>query len=73
MTADIVDLRSYRKAKKRAEKEQSAKTNRARHGRGKVERLAEEIDKKRKDADLDGKKLKKESTAVVNFDERDPA
>lgn len=73
MTADIVDLKTYRKTKQRAEKEQNAKINRARCGRGKVERLAEELGKKRKAADLDGKKLKSKGSEVLQFDERDPA
>lgn len=50
--ADIVNLRQARKNKVRAEKEQTAQTNRAQFGQSKSDRL-----KREKQADLDAKRL----------------
>ena len=60
MTGEIVNLRQARKAKKREEKEQQAAANRARFGRSKAERLAEETEQQRRERALAGKKLDKE-------------
>lgn len=42
MTAEIINLRKFRKARERAEKERLAAENRVRHGRSKAEREASE-------------------------------
>ena len=56
MTADIVNLNKARKAKARAQKERQAEENRARFGRTKGQRLAEDLDKARARRELDGAK-----------------
>jgi hypothetical protein len=45
--SDIINLRLVRKAKKRADAEQSATANRAKHGRSKTEKHIEESEKAR--------------------------
>lgn len=52
--AEIVNLRAARKRKQRDEKERRAEENRARHGRTKVEKLAEAAERERGAAALDG-------------------
>lgn len=44
---DIINLRLVRKAKKRADAEQSAASNRAKHGRSKIEKQLEKSEKER--------------------------
>jgi hypothetical protein len=53
---EVVSLRGVRKAKARAEAETTAAANRAKFGRTKAERLAEEQDAARRAALLDGAK-----------------
>ena len=60
MAGEIVNLRQARKAKRRGEKEAAAAANRARFGRSKGERRAEEAEQQRRDRELAGKKLDKE-------------
>jgi hypothetical protein len=54
---DVINLSRYRKAKARAEKEQKAEANRARHGRTRVEKQTVERELDRQSAELDGKRL----------------
>lgn len=54
---DVIYLDRYRKAKARAEKEQKADWNRARHGRTKAEKQTARRDQKRQADELAGKVL----------------
>lgn len=56
MTADIVNLNKFRKAKQRAEKDRKAEENRIRHGRSSAEREAEKTQRVLDNAHLDGAK-----------------
>ena len=51
---EVVNLRMARKRSARAEKERAASENRALHGRGKLDRKAEDADRQRRAALLDG-------------------
>ena len=53
--AEVVNLRQFRKARARAEKEAQAEENRTRHGRSKAERLRDEKIAEKERRDLDGK------------------
>jgi hypothetical protein len=53
----VVNLNRFRKDKARAEKAQRAAENRALHGRGKADRQANAVERRRADRDLDSKKL----------------
>lgn len=57
--ADVVNLNKFRKRKAKAEREQRAETNRRLHGRTKLERERDALQKKQLQAKLDGKKLEK--------------
>ena len=57
MAGEIVNLRQARKARRRADKEKEAASNRARFGRSKGERLTEEAEKARRERELSGKRL----------------
>lgn len=57
MSAEIVNLNKFRKAKERTDKERQAELNRAKHGRTKIERQREEDDGERRNKLLDGAKL----------------
>ena len=52
---DVVNLRQFRKAKNRAEKEARAEENRVRHGRSKAEKEGERMTCEKEARDLDGK------------------
>jgi hypothetical protein len=52
--AEIVNLNKVRKAKARAEKEESAAANRAKFGRSKAEKAKVSAEQKRLDRNLDG-------------------
>ena len=54
--AEIINLRVARKARKRADAEQTATANRVRFGRTKAERLGQEADAERQARSLDGAK-----------------
>lgn len=56
MSGDIINLRQARKAKVRADKEQTADENRRRHGRTKGEKKAEKSAQTKADQHLDGHK-----------------
>lgn len=51
---EVVNLRMARKRSVRAEKERAASENRALHGRGKADRMADDTDRQRRAALLDG-------------------
>ena len=57
MTAEIINLRQYRKRKTRRTEEAQAAENRVRHGRDKATRRDEDKTRDRAEQDLDGKKL----------------
>jgi hypothetical protein len=57
--ADVVNLNKYRKRKAKSEREQRAETNRRLHGRTKLERERDALQKKQLHAKLDGSKLEK--------------
>ncbi|MBU0725715.1 MAG: DUF4169 family protein [Alphaproteobacteria bacterium] len=61
MSAEIINLKDFRKRQAKLEKQRQAEENRVRFGRSKAEKLKESADKKRHDADLDGKKRDPES------------
>jgi hypothetical protein len=54
---DVIYLDRYRKAKARADKEQKADWNRARHGRTKAEKQTARREQKRQSDELTGKVL----------------
>lgn len=54
MTAEIVNLRRYRKAKERSAKAAEAEASRLRHGRTKSERITSEAERERERRRLDG-------------------
>jgi hypothetical protein len=57
MSAEIVNLNTYRKAKKKADKKLKAAENRARFGRDKAEQRRREYEKAAQDTQLDGNRL----------------
>lgn len=57
MTAEIINLRRFKKAKDRAEKQAAAEQNRISFGRTKLEREAAEIETERVKRKLDGRLL----------------
>lgn len=61
MTAEIVNLNRYRKAKRKAEKKQKAVRNRTKFGRDKAEQRRREYEKAAEEAQLDGNRLDDEN------------
>ncbi|MGV3769865.1 MAG: DUF4169 family protein [Sphingobium phenoxybenzoativorans] len=59
--AEIINLRSVRKARARAEAESAAARNRAIHGRTKAQKLLEKGEKERAARAIDGAALEKDS------------
>lgn len=57
MSGNIVNLRSFRKHKERAEREAAAAGNRRRHGRSKAERRVEDAERDTADRAHDGRRL----------------
>jgi hypothetical protein len=60
MADNIVDLDRYRRRKQRKDRKDrkdKAPENRARHGRSKPDRAADDLARERDEAELDGKKL----------------
>ena len=55
--ASVVNLNRFRKAKKAAEAERRAAENRAAFGRGKAERRQVDVERERRERDLDGKRI----------------
>ena len=62
MSAEIVSLNSFRKAKLKADKKQQAAANRAKCGRDKSEKSRREHDQARQQTSLDGNQLDDDST-----------
>jgi len=54
MTAQIINLKSIRKRKARAEREAAADANRLKHGRSKQDRERQEAQRRLDDRHLDG-------------------
>jgi hypothetical protein len=63
MTADIVNLNKFRKAKAREEKEKLAEQNRAKFGRSKEQRRSDADDAAKREHRLDGAKLENDADA----------
>ncbi|PIW26347.1 MAG: DUF4169 domain-containing protein [Rhodospirillales bacterium CG15_BIG_FIL_POST_REV_8_21_14_020_66_15] len=61
MTAEIVNLRQYRKEKQRQARERAAERNRLRFGRDKARRREDEAERRRSEQTLDGKQLDPET------------
>lgn len=57
MSAEIVNLKQFRKKQQRTEKERSAEGNRAKFGRTKGQKRRDEAETGRYEADLTGKRL----------------
>jgi hypothetical protein len=55
--SNVVNLNKFRKAKAKAEKEKLAETNRRLHGRTKVERQRELLQKQKLETGVDGARL----------------
>jgi hypothetical protein len=70
MTADIVNLNKFRKARERAEAEKQAEANRVRFGRTKAEKEAAASEERAKDRVLDDAQLPARGVAVD--DDLDP-
>jgi hypothetical protein len=62
MTAEIINLNHFRKAKLKADKKQRAATNRSKFGRDKAEKNSHNHDQARHEASLDGNQLDDDST-----------
>ena len=71
MTADIVNLNRFRKARDRADKEKRANENRAKFGRTKSEKTRGATEQQQRDGALDGAHIE---TARLddNHDDLDP-
>jgi hypothetical protein len=70
MTAEIVNLNKFRKARERAESEKLAHENRMKHGLSKVERDRNEAHRRQRENELDG--ARREAGHDGNDDEFDP-
>jgi len=57
MSAEIVNLRQFRKASRRVEKERQAAINREKFGRTKGEKLAQSKERERDERNLNGTQL----------------
>ncbi len=57
MTSDVANLRQFRKAKARAEKDAKAEENRVKFGRTKAEKQLQKAEKEKTRHQLDGHKL----------------
>ncbi len=67
--AEIVNLRTMRKRRDRAEKERKAEENRALHGRIKAERSAGTTERERALSHLDGHRLERAASQPDDTDE----
>ncbi|HPG88427.1 MAG TPA: DUF4169 family protein [Hyphomicrobium sp.] len=70
MTADIVNLNKFRKARERAEAEKLAETNRVRFGRTREEKDIAASEERAKERSLDNAKLPQRGVAID--DDLDP-
>ncbi len=59
---NVINLNRYRKRKAKTDAAKRAETNRRLHGRTKAERARDEMQKKRLEAKLDGKRLERDSS-----------
>lgn len=57
VSAEIINLNQFRKARQKDEKREQAAENRKKHGRTKAEKLAERKEREKSDRLLAGKKL----------------
>ena len=57
VSADIINLNQFRKARQKDEKQEKAAQNRKKHGRSKAEKLADKEDREKAERQLAGKKL----------------
>ncbi|NNF78556.1 MAG: DUF4169 family protein [Rhizobiales bacterium] len=64
---DVVNLKQFRKAKERAEKQKTASEKRAKHGRSKAEREHQRAKDEKQDATLRGHQRD------IEDDDREPA
>ncbi len=64
---DVVNLKQFRKAKERAEKQKNAEQNRAKHGRSKADKKKKTAEEEKQDALLSGHQLER------GDDDREPA
>ena len=71
MSGNVVNLRTFRKRKARADRETEAAGNRARHGRTKVERTFEESRRDAADRSLDGRRLEAGSESAGDAETND--
>ncbi len=58
---DVVNLRTYRKQRKRVEKAAKAVANRQKHGRTKTEKARDKIEDRQRKEHLDGSQIDDES------------
>lgn len=68
MTAEIVNLNKFRKARERAEAEKLAEQNRIRHGRTKHEKEQAASDERARDRTLDGAQISRSNSADDDLD-----
>lgn len=57
MSAEIINLKNYRRSRKKASEEAQSRANRLKFGRDKARKLEEAQDAQRRDGLLDGKRL----------------
>ncbi|PHP20297.1 hypothetical protein CG471_07785 [Sphingobium sp. IP1] len=57
--SNVINFRLARKARDRADKAQAADSNRAKFGRTKAQKLADELEERRKTSLLDGARLER--------------
>ena len=55
--AEIINFNKARKLRQRADKQRRASVNRVRSGRSKIERLRDAAERKKRDDELDNKKI----------------
>lgn len=60
MTAEIVNLNTFRKRQNRDLKERQAQINRVKFGQSKADKRRQEYEKQRRDLDLTGKQLEED-------------
>lgn len=60
MSAEIVNLNKFRKAREKAEKERRAEENRARFGRSRSEKTSESAEERLRQRHLDGAQIERD-------------
>lgn len=71
MTAEIINLRQFRKQKERKENERLAAQNRAQFGRTKADKVQTRVQKARDDAHLDGARINDEAAPTADSASKD--